>query len=124
MGDNSIEFINQKKVWPLIFMLKEKRINLLGTILHHSIPNSNDSGMEGFWKTLLEKEKMLVTCIFSFTHNVFYSVKKEFLFFSHVQVVVCKCFRFGLGLNFVIWQRVNPLQFNPKFYNNLRKGVF
>ena len=28
-----------------------------------------------FWKTLLEKEKMLVTSIFSFSHSVFYSIK-------------------------------------------------
>ena len=36
----------------------------------------------GVLKTLQEKEKMLVTCIFSFSHNVFYPSQKEFSVFN------------------------------------------
>ena len=37
----------------------------------HTIPTFNDPEKEGFLKTLWEKDKMLVTSIFSFSHNVF-----------------------------------------------------
>ena len=47
-------------------------------------------------KTLSEKEKMLVTSIFSFTHNIFYPLKNKFQFWSHIYFVVCKFFQFGL----------------------------
>ena len=46
-------------------------------------------------KTLLEKEKMLVTSIFSFTHNVFNPVRGKNHSFSYFYFVVCKCFEFG-----------------------------
>ena len=39
-----------------------------------------DYGKEAFLKTLLEKEKMLVTSIFSFSHNVFYHSPTKFQF--------------------------------------------
>ena len=35
---------------------------------------------------------MLVTSIFSFSHNVFYPFQNEFHFFSHIFFVVCKSF--------------------------------
>ena len=38
---------------------------------------------------------MLVTSIFSFSHNVFYPTQNKFQFFSHIYFVVCKCFQFG-----------------------------
>ena len=53
-------------------------------------------------KTLWEKEKMLVTSIFSFSHNVFYPSTDEFKPLSHIWIVVCKCFQFGQVQNFVI----------------------
>ena len=46
-------------------------------------------------KTLWEKEKMLVTSIFSFSHKVFYSSQHKFQFLSQIYFVVCKCFEFG-----------------------------
>ena len=55
-------------------------------------------------KTFWEMEKMLVTCIFSFSHNVFYHILYNCVFyhilyncdsFSRVLMVVCKCFQFG-----------------------------
>ena len=43
-----------------------------------------------------EKEKMLVTSIFSFSHNVFKENPKEnFCFLGHTYFVVCKCFQVG-----------------------------
>ena len=57
-------------------------------------------------KTLWEKEKMLVTSIFSFSHIVFYPSQIKFPFFGHIYFVVCKCFEFGLVKNFVVWERV------------------
>ena len=43
------------------------------------------------------KEKMLVTNIFSFSHNVFYSIKDRNYDLCYIHFVVCKCFQFGLG---------------------------
>ena len=57
-------------------------------------------------KTLWEKEKMLVTSIFSFSHSVFYSIRKINHHFSNIQLVVCKCFQFGHVRNSVVWERV------------------
>ena len=46
-------------------------------------------------KTYREKEKMLVTNIFSFSHNVFYPSQNEFQIVSQIYFVVCKCSEFG-----------------------------
>ena len=43
------------------------------SIHYHMILMFNDPGKEAFLKTLWFKEKMQVTMIFSFSHNVFYS---------------------------------------------------
>ena len=40
----------------------------------------------GFWKTYLDKEKMLVTSSFSFYYNVFYSTLTKFNF-CHLQML-------------------------------------
>ena len=47
-------------------------------------------------KTLWKKEKMLVSSIFSFLHNVFYSSQHKLQFLSQNYFVVCKCFEFRL----------------------------
>ena len=45
-----------------------------------------------------EKEKMLVTSIFSFSHNVLNPIKEihvyVFIHWSFIYIVVCKCFEF------------------------------
>ena len=52
--------------------------------LYHTILTFNNIEKEEFRKTLLEKEKMLVTSIFSFSQNVFYPSLNKFQFFhSH-----------------------------------------
>ena len=50
-------------------------------------------------KTLWEKEKMLVTSNFSFSHSVFYS-------FGELSASFIK-FKIDRSLKFVVWERVN-----------------
>ena len=52
---------------------------------------------------------MLVTSIFSFSHNVFYPPINSFRFFTYIYFIVCKCFEFGRVQNFVVWYRVKRL---------------
>ena len=59
--------------------------------LYHTITTFNNPHMRSLLKPLWEKEKMLVTSIFSFSHNAFYPSQNTFLFFSHIYYVVCKC---------------------------------
>ena len=69
------------------------------------------SGKEAFFKTLREKEKMLVTSIFSFFHNVFYSIKHRNYPLYYIYFTVCKCIQFGQGQIFVVWELVKkPLK--------------
>ena len=43
---------------------------------------------------------MLITSIFSFFHNFFFSIKNEFYDFSRIQIVVCRCFEVGQSFQF------------------------
>ena len=47
-------------------------------------------------------EKMLVTSIFFFSHYDFYRIKNKFHHLSHIQIVICKCFKFWIGLKVVV----------------------
>ena len=49
----------------------------------------------GLLKTLWEKEKLLVTNNFSFSHNVFYPFGELSAIFIQLAIVVCKLFQFG-----------------------------
>ena len=46
-------------------------------------------------KTLREKEKLLVTSNFSFSHSVFYPFREVSAIFIKFIIVVCKLFEFG-----------------------------
>ena len=46
-------------------------------------------------ETLWEKEKMLVTSNFSFSHSVFYPFWEHFSIFIEFKIVICKRFLFG-----------------------------
>ena len=46
-------------------------------------------------KTLREKEKLLVTSNFSFSHSVFFQLGEVSAIFSKFKIVVCKLFQFG-----------------------------
>ena len=56
-------------------------------------------------KTLWEKEKLLVTSNFSFSHSVFYLCGELSAIFNKFEIVVCKLFQFD-SPKFVIWERV------------------
>ena len=60
---------------------------------------TSDPEEKSLLKTLWEKEKMLVTSIFSFPHNVFYHIKEKLHHLSHNEIVV----EFVQGQNFVVW---------------------
>ena len=46
-------------------------------------------------KTLREKEKLLVTSNFSFSHSVFYPFSELSAIFITFEIVICKLFDFG-----------------------------
>ena len=46
-------------------------------------------------KTLLEKEKLLVTSNFSFSHSVFYLFGELSAIFVKFKIVICRHFEFG-----------------------------
>ena len=48
--------------------------------VNHTIPTFNDLEKRSFWKTLWEKE----TSIFSFPHNIFYSMKDRKHCYSNI----------------------------------------
>ena len=54
-------------------------------------------------KTSWEKEKMLVTSIFSFFHNIFFFIKDINHYLSNIRFDVCKCFQYGQCLTCVVW---------------------
>ena len=49
---------------------------------NHTILEFNDPKDKKFLTTSWEKEKMLVTSIFSFSHNIFYLFQNKFHFFE------------------------------------------
>ena len=87
-----LDMIDTDKLWA----------GITGLILY-TIRNFNDLKGESFLKTLREKEKLLLTSIFSFFNNVFYSSQHKFQFLHLNYFVVCKWFEFGLVYNFVAW---------------------
>ena len=69
-----------------------------------------ESSHKGY-KTLREKEKLLIMSNFSFSHSVFKRLvlqtrKNQGLFgkgLSHIYFDVCECFEFGLVQKHVVW---------------------
>ena len=57
-------------------------------------------------KTLLEKEKLLLTNNFCFSHSVFYPFGKLSANFIKFENVVCKLFSVWKSLKLVVWERV------------------
>ena len=73
-----------------------------------------------------EKEKMLVTSIFSFTHNVFFSSPHELLFLSRNYFVVFFYFEFRPALSFgkelnrlVKWAQGQPGDYRKRDFSFL-----
>ena len=85
-------FIHMQQ-WIFISLLRIKKT--VGLTLYHTIPAFKDPKKRKLLKTLWEKEKMLVTSIFSFSHNVFHPPQIKTQDNIHICFVVCKCFQFG-----------------------------
>ena len=74
-------------------------------------------------KPLQEKEKLLVTSNFSFSHSVFYPFWQLSAIFIKLNIVVCKLFQFGRASNVLFGKRlyhgdsilVNPFPNEPCF---------
>ena len=50
---------------------------------------------KSFENTAGEKEKLLITSNFSFSHSVFYPFWELFAIFIKFEIIVCKLFQFG-----------------------------
>ena len=57
-------------------------------------------------KTLWEKEKLLVTSNFSFSHSVFYLFEELSAIFNKIEIVVCKPLSIWTSLKLAVWERV------------------
>ena len=57
-------------------------------------------------KTQWEKEKLLITSSFSFSHSVFYPFGELSAIFIKFEIVVCKLFQSGLVRNIAVWESV------------------
>ena len=62
-------------------------------------------------KTLWEKEKLLVTSNFSFSHSIFYPLGELSAFFIKFEIVISKVFWVWKSLKFVVWERVKWTKF-------------
>ena len=69
-------------------------------------------------KTLWEKEKLLVTSNFCFSHSVFYPFLKLFTIFIKFEIVVCKVFQFGAMLNLSFGKGLNSFVLKAFAYYN------
>ena len=58
-------------------------------------------------KTLWEKEKLLVTSNFYFSHSVFYPFGELSAIFIKFKIIVCKTLWVWKSLKLVVWERVN-----------------
>ena len=65
-------------------------------------------------KTLQEKEKLLVTSNFSFSHIVFYPFEELPAIFIKSDNVVCELFQFGTVKNIFVRERVNSCAFTTQ----------
>ena len=67
-------------------------------------------------KTLWEKEKLLVTSNFSFSHSVFYRFRELSTISIKSEIVVCKLFQFGSALNLAFGKGLTK-SFQAKAYS-------
>ena len=81
----------------------------LRNLLHH-FPNKPwflHVGSTSLLKTLWEKEKLLVTNNFSFSHSVFYPFGELSAILVKFKIVGCKLFQFGRVLNLSFGKGLN-----------------
>ena len=70
-------------------------------------------------KTLWEKEKLLATSNFSFSHSVFYLFEELSAAFVQMKIVVCKLFSFWQSPKFVVWEWVKTWDCVEDCYENM-----
>ena len=70
----------------------------------------NSPEENAFLKTLWENEKMLVTSIFFYSHNVFNFIKDKNHYFGKFSFVFCKCIQFGLAVTLTKKQNFRTVQ--------------
>ena len=80
-----------------------KGLKHLQTIMSEALKCLNLHSTE--WKTLWEKEKMLVTSMFSFSNTFYNAFKKAFLLGS--LKVLIMLYRDNLVMLKIVWERVN-----------------
>ena len=71
-------------------------------------------------KPLWEKEKLLVTSNFSFSHSVFYPLGELSSIFMKFEIVVCNLFQFGRVQNLLFGKRLNGRQTHLLFTTQSR----
>ena len=73
--------INEFEIAFFSYWLKSSMYVIISDLarqtLYNVISPLHDLGKEALWEKLWEKEKMLVTSIFSFSYNIFNHIKKE-----------------------------------------------
>ena len=85
--------------------------NILKAFLQESLTLSQTSffffvtAIQVFRKHCGEKEKLLITNNFSFSHSVFYPLGELPAIFIQFEIVFCKVFQFGRSLKFIVWER-------------------
>ena len=91
-----IKYKNIKLSSASYFCLEESKFCCLGRGLTHShtMTPFDAPGKQAFWKHW-EKEKLLITSNFSFTHSVFYLFRELSAIFIKFKIVVCRLFQFG-----------------------------
>jgi hypothetical protein len=67
-------------------------------------------------KTQWEKEKLLVTSNFSFSHSVFYLFWKHLYHFQQIWNCRLQTLSVWKRLKLVVWERVNPFPHNDSFW--------
>ena len=60
-------------------------------------------------KTQWEKEKLLLTSNFSFSHSTFHPFRELLAIFIKFEIVVCKLFSVWQSLKSVVWERVTNI---------------
>ena len=73
-------------------------------------------------KTLCKKVKLLNMSNFTFLHNVFYVISILKSFISHISVVVCSFFEFGMVSKWCSREWDNPLHHKTDFYWPLKRN--
>ena len=96
-----------------------KRVHLINPLPHN--PDFQQPGKRTLLKTLLEKEKMMVTSIFSFSHFVFYPSQNMFKFFMEFISSSASALNPPPRLKLWFSKELSLSQTSPGFYTSLVK---